>query len=565
MKNVTQCIPVLMYLMTNSTRDENCIQNGAFKICTNRDRLVHVNSTGNHDKQLKLNASSFNSIASYTFDELAINTLELLNYWMTNDSSPRVISLNKKSFIGLNDVRSLKLDGVHFSEGSLKTGSENPMKYLESLWHLRLSRVNLLNFNPAFFMSFPKLEGLELINTNTLVISPETFKGVSETLLKLRITDAIRDIKAKSFAKFPKLEILQLNGSQLTQLSPGIFTGLNQLQYLDLSSNGITTLSRNIFQLPRLRTLDLHGNALSTLEPHVFFNLNLQFLDLSFNQLRLLPPQVFSDLQHLEKLNLSNNQIMSIPTQFFPDQIRLRNLDLSHNKISLIEPAAFYGLNLQSLNLQFNPIKVLGNYAFFNLRISEILDLSPMNIVEIRPQAFRGLLAKLLKLCHPDRTKIFEIWATTKGAIVEIMYNKCSDSTAHGFQDSVKTWESVRNPIFTKQQAALDPFEGTEFDGLGDGYKMGQQRHRGLLGHQLNSEELFDDQLEDALWKLGHQGMIRRPLGQREFFEDQGEFPGGQVDDDEFNLHQLDPWLSMNSGHRLGQNHRSNMRHSLTY
>src|SRR3989339_524455 len=82
----------------------------------------------------------------------------------------------------------------------------------------------------------------------------------------------------------------------------------NVLKRLDLSNQGLTQVSQDVFKKTYLTELDLSNNKLTGALPGEIRQLsNLIKLDVSDNQMTGVPAEV-GQLQNLRELDLSNNQ-----------------------------------------------------------------------------------------------------------------------------------------------------------------------------------------------------------------------------------------------------------------
>ncbi len=102
---------------------------------------------------------------------------------------------------------------------------------------------------------------------------------------------------------------------------------------LDLSGQGLTKVSGDVFKRTELIHLDLsHNNLTGALQAEVRHLQELQFLDLSNNKFTGVPAEV-GQLKNLEILNLSNNQLTGLPYEL-GNLSKLRVLDISGNAYS---------------------------------------------------------------------------------------------------------------------------------------------------------------------------------------------------------------------------------------
>ncbi|NUM25678.1 MAG: leucine-rich repeat domain-containing protein [Candidatus Buchananbacteria bacterium] len=104
--------------------------------------------------------------------------------------------------------------------------------------------------------------------------------------------------------------VLDLSGQGLTEISQEIFKKTN-LEKLDISNNKLTgALPAEIRQLQNLKILDASNNTMTGVPAEIGQLQNLQTLDLSNNQLTGLPYEL-GNLKNLKTLNLSGNNYSS--------------------------------------------------------------------------------------------------------------------------------------------------------------------------------------------------------------------------------------------------------------
>lgn len=92
---------------------------------------------------------------------------------------------------------------------------------------------------------------------------------------------------------------------------PESVRGLHSLTYLDLRSNQLSVLPREICYLP-LQIFLISNNRLTTLPDELGHMKDLTELDAGCNQLIHLPARL-SELTNLRALSLRNNQLMYLP------------------------------------------------------------------------------------------------------------------------------------------------------------------------------------------------------------------------------------------------------------
>jgi Leucine-rich repeat (LRR) protein len=102
--------------------------------------------------------------------------------------------------------------------------------------------------------------------------------------------------------------------NSLTGPIPAEIGGLNNLTYLGLAHNWLTSLPPEIGDLISLESLDLYNNGLSSLPPEIGGLTGLLHLNLWDNRLSSLPSEV-GGLTNLEGLDLGSNQLSSLPSE----------------------------------------------------------------------------------------------------------------------------------------------------------------------------------------------------------------------------------------------------------
>uniref|UniRef100_H3D8U9 Leucine rich repeat containing 58 n=1 Tax=Tetraodon nigroviridis TaxID=99883 RepID=H3D8U9_TETNG len=148
---------------------------------------------------------------------------------------------------------------------------------------------------------------------------------------------------------------LYLNHNRVASL-PSSVSLFSNLEFLDLSSNGLTALCDGVARLARLRTLIAKNNRLDESSlPKEFGSLRLEVLNLSGNRFEEIPLQC-TKLLHLQSLSLGGNRLRSIPAEV-EHLTRLELLYLGGNLISAIPPELANLPNLSYLVLCDNRIQ----------------------------------------------------------------------------------------------------------------------------------------------------------------------------------------------------------------
>ncbi|KAL6071011.1 LRR receptor-like serine/threonine-protein kinase GSO2 [Balamuthia mandrillaris] len=169
-------------------------------------------------------------------------------------------------------------------------------------------------------------------------------------LVKLDLSrNYLQNVPSK-IQRLVNLEELVLSFNEIQKL-PSELCSLKNLRVLFLDSNNLTELPESIGNLSAtLQVLSIAGNRIKSL-PASFRELNLQHLDYSSNGLTVLPPQVF-DLTSLKHLSFAGNKLD------VPDEItklsNLESLDISGNDMMALNPIIGNLSRLQVLVMQKN-------------------------------------------------------------------------------------------------------------------------------------------------------------------------------------------------------------------
>ena len=194
------------------------------------------------------------------------------------------------------------------------------------------------------------------LDSNNLVgdLPPEI--GNLENLEWLGLIDNQLTSLPPEIGNLENLLELGLNENQLTSLPPEI-GNLSNLGCLGLSNNQLTTLPPEIGNLSILWWFDIVENQLTSLPPEIGNLSDLEWIDLSGNQLISLPPEI-GNLENLGCLGLWYNQLTSLP----PEIGNLENLSdlwLDENQLISLPPEIGNLSNLDCLGLWNNQLTSL--------------------------------------------------------------------------------------------------------------------------------------------------------------------------------------------------------------
>ena len=330
------------------------------------------------DQLVNLDASN-NKLTETIFYGLVEN-LNLENNQLTWTSLPQTLitadlSDNRMDYIDVSFLPNLQILDVSNNEGRDFGGNPVRLNLIENLSEL----TSVVELN---------LSGADLVNP-TYPASPENGNEIDIQLTVLRAKpNSLRRLyldnthstafrEASDGVGSFNLTHLSLRNSGMTVL-PNFLTPMNNLIFLDLSNNSITTNSSNntalasmdsveelyinnanlsaipnVAPLSGLRILEMANNnsTASPMDLTVLQTMNsLVELDLTNNNISNISP--LSSKANLQRLILSANSIATIPN--FSANTGLRTLDLSFNNIADATPVHSLANTLQWLSLRAN-------------------------------------------------------------------------------------------------------------------------------------------------------------------------------------------------------------------
>jgi internalin A len=159
----------------------------------------------------------------------------------------------------------------------------------------------------------------------------------------------------KEISKLTTLSKLYLVDNELINL-PKEIGELTNLNTLYAQGNQIKNLPSEFFKLSNLHTLNLSRNQLITLPLDIAKLSSLDVLYLSDNQLTNLPKEI-ENLINLRVLYITNNQLESLPMEI-GQLVGLRILRLENNRLTKL-PRKILDLNLSECYLLGNPLPFL--------------------------------------------------------------------------------------------------------------------------------------------------------------------------------------------------------------
>ncbi|VTJ76403.1 Hypothetical predicted protein [Marmota monax] len=229
----------------------------------------------------------------------------------------------------------------------------------------------------------------------------EQFPKIVLPSLKRFTCIANKDLDSFGELKAPRLEHLDLSGNDLSFKSccSHYHFGTTSLKYLDLSFNGVITMTVNFMGLEQLEYLDFQYSTLKKInEFSVFLSLSkLHYLDISYTKIQVAFHGIFNGLVSLQILKMAGNSFEdNLLPDIFTNMRNLTYLDLSKCQLERVSEKAFDTLpELKFLNMSHNNLFLLDELAYKPLYSLEVLDCSFNSIKSSRGQELQHFPSNL--------------------------------------------------------------------------------------------------------------------------------------------------------------------------
>ncbi|XP_046989092.1 toll-like receptor 2 type-2 [Schistocerca americana] len=200
---------------------------------------------------------------------------------------------------------------------------------------LVLINTNLTNFAMS---EQQKMEELKLVGSELSTDEAEKIIFSTQNLLSLSLENNSLTAIPQGVKRIQNLVTLDLSHNAINfSYYTTVLSSMSNLKWLNLAANPIGDLSAFIGHLSsevQLHFLNVSDCSLFELEPTdnkspLRHQKELQFLDLSYNGLYTLPSDIFVEMSHLETVQLSHNNLNKHLRLHLPYGIRV--LDLSYN------------------------------------------------------------------------------------------------------------------------------------------------------------------------------------------------------------------------------------------
>jgi len=300
-------------------------------------------------KKLNLEGNKISKVTNETFAGLSkLQTLSLrkneivsLPAGAFSSNVPSLVDLdlsgNRITEIGaFHGLTSLSL--LNLADNLLPAVPSEALSSLPHLAELYLSG-NLLKALPnSAFSHFLNLATLEISSSLISTVHVDAFKGLSNTLKKLKLADNdLKEIPADAFYGLPKLHVLDIGRNPFQVIPRGAFSYLKKLKKIDLSGCGnLVRIENGAFA----QCIDLE---------HIVISQNRKLIEVERN--------TFDAVPSLRTANFEDNRLPFLPEALLPWN-HLKKLELSGNPWSCGECEMI--LFLSSINAR-NPELIANN------------------------------------------------------------------------------------------------------------------------------------------------------------------------------------------------------------
>ncbi|CAG5865693.1 leucine-rich repeat-containing protein 58-like [Menidia menidia] len=235
---------------------------------------------------------------------------------------------------------------------------------------------------------------------------------------------SLNTFSADSISDERKRDIRQLylNNNRLASLPSAVSLFLN-LEFLDISNNGLSTICDGITRLCKLKTLFAKNNRLDEFSlPKEFGSLPLEVINFSGNRFEEIPLQC-TKLLRLQSLSLGGNRLRSIPTEI-ENLTSLEMLYLGGNLISAIPPEVanlpyltylvLCDNRIQSVPPQLTRLHSLRSLSLHN-NLLTYLPREILSLVQLQELSLRGnpLVVRFVKEMTYNTPKLLELAGRT--------------------------------------------------------------------------------------------------------------------------------------------------------
>ncbi|OWF47576.1 toll-like receptor Tollo [Mizuhopecten yessoensis] len=250
---------------------------------------------------------------------------------------------------------------VNFTNNKIRSMADAGLA-CENSTLLSLSRI-VLPFNEFEYLgnelssTAPNLWELGISNNRIMTIHRDAFWSLNDLGWLDLSSNRLRRLPPYLLRKQENLQIIALNGNNLGRVPEGFFGYSTKLRVVTLGDcNMDDRIWTELWPLREMTELQLQNNNISKLDRESLLRFEkLFYLDLSGNRIRYLSERFFEKQLQLEKLKLGKNKIENIDRHAFEGLTSLLELDLRNNNISQADNESLLPLqSVSQLNISFN-------------------------------------------------------------------------------------------------------------------------------------------------------------------------------------------------------------------
>ncbi|XP_027880103.1 leucine-rich repeat-containing protein 58 isoform X1 [Xiphophorus couchianus] len=221
---------------------------------------------------------------------------------------------------------------------------------------LDFSRLSLNTFNVNNVSEDRQRDTRQLfLNYNRLYALPSSV-SLFYNLELLDISNNGLTTICEGITRLAKLKTLLAKNNRLDEFSLPKEFGSLQLEVLNFSGNRFQEIPLQCTKLLRLQSLSIGGNRLKSIPAEIEYLTSLEMLYLGGNLISDIPPEL-AHLPYLTYLVLCDNRIQSVPPQLARLH-SLRSLSLHNNLLTYLPREILSLVHLQELSLRGNPLVV---------------------------------------------------------------------------------------------------------------------------------------------------------------------------------------------------------------
>ncbi|KAM8855890.1 leucine-rich repeat-containing protein 58 [Spinachia spinachia] len=221
---------------------------------------------------------------------------------------------------------------------------------------LDFSRLSLGTFSADGVSEQRRRDARQLHLSHNRLASLPSSLGVFRNLEFLDVSNNGLSAICEGVTRLGRLKTLVAKNNRLDESSLPKDFGSLQLEVLNFSGNRFEEIPLQCMKLLRLQSLSLGGNRLRSIPAEIENLTSLELLYLGGNLITAIPPEV-ANLPWLSYLVLCDNRIQSVPPQLTRLH-SLRSLSLHNNLLTYLPREILCLVQLQELSLRGNPLVV---------------------------------------------------------------------------------------------------------------------------------------------------------------------------------------------------------------